>query len=195
VDMPSLTPAVVTAEKFGGSSQPTIPTGDGLVLRPWEPGDAPTVFEAFTDPEIRRWHVRAAASFDEVGAWIDSWVDDWGGRVHAHWAVADSQTAAVVGRASLKGMDLVSGKAGVAYWTVPRARKRGVASHAVEALTAWAFDVVGFHRLELAHSVNNPPSCRVATKTGYLLEGTKRSAGLHLDGWHDMHLHARVKDE
>ena len=35
---------------------------------------------------------------------------------------------------------------------------------------------------------------KVATKSGYLLEGTKRSAGVHDDGRHDMHLHARVRD-
>ena len=194
MDMPRLTPAVVAAEKLGNASQPTILTGDGLVLRPWEPGDAPTVLDAFADPQIRRWHVRSASSLGEVAGWIDSWMDDWVGQVHAHWAVADSQTAAVVGRASLKNMNPTHGQAEVAYWTVPVARGRGVASRAVEALTAWAFDEVGFHRLQLSHSVNNPTSCRVATRTGYLLEGTKRSAGLHLDGWHDMHLHARVKD-
>jgi hypothetical protein len=27
------------------------------------------------------------------------------------------------------------------------------------------------------------------------LEGTKRSAILHPDGWHDMHLHARVRGD
>jgi len=26
-------------------------------------------------------------------------------------------------------------------------------------------------------------------------EGVKRRAGLHLDGWHDMHLHARINDD
>lgn len=52
----------------------------------------------------------------------------------------------------------------------------------------------GFHRLHLDHSTRNHASCRVATKSGYLLEGTMRSAGLHDDGRHDMHLHARVRD-
>lgn len=43
------------------------------------------------------------------------------------------------------------------------------------------------------HAVRNEASCRVAIKTGFVLEGTKRSAVLHPDGWHDMHLHARVR--
>ena len=44
------------------------------------------------------------------------------------------------------------------------------------------------------HSTRNEASCRVAAGAQFLAEGTKRSACLHLDGWHDMHLHARVND-
>jgi RimJ/RimL family protein N-acetyltransferase len=164
--MPSLTSDVVAAGTFGSGAQPTIPTGSGLVLRPWTPSDAPAVFEAFADPEIRRWHVRAASSRDEVETWIDSWVADWPGGAQAHWAVADSHTNELVGRASLKNIELVSGQGEVAYWTMPDRRRQRVASRAVGALTRWAFGEVGFHRLELTHSVHNSSSCRVAVRTG-----------------------------
>jgi [ribosomal protein S5]-alanine N-acetyltransferase len=40
--------------------------------------------------------------------------------------------------------------------------------------------------------VANQASCRVGAKAGYELEGIMRGALLHADGWHDMHLHARV---
>lgn len=70
-----------------------------------------------------------------------------------------------------------------------------MAPRAVSALTHWAFDEIGFERLELAHSVLNEASCRVAAKTGFALEGTRRHSHLHADGWHDMHLHARLRDD
>ena len=54
---------------------------------------------------------------------------------------------------------------------------------------------VGLHRIELEHSTLNKASCRVAVKAHYLAEGTKRSSGLHADGWHDMHQHAQVNAE
>nr|WP_232839963.1 GNAT family protein [Nocardia aurea] len=87
------------------------------------------------------------------------------------------------------------GQAEVAYWTVPAARGRGVAPRAAATLTDWALNARGFHRIELAHSVRNTQSCRVARKLGFALEGTRRSAGLHADGWHDMHLHARIRGD
>ena len=49
--------------------------------------------------------------------------------------------------------------------------------------------------VELIHSTRNPASCRVAENAGYKLEGTKRREALHADGWHDMHLHARLIDD
>ena len=193
--MPVLTPDIVGAEMFSRTCQPTIVAGDALVVRPWKASDALAVFEAFADPEIRRWHLRSASSRSEVAGWIDSWVADWSEGAQAHWAVAASQTDEVVGRVSLKNMVLACGQAEVAYWTMPTRRRRAVAVRAVEALTRWAFDEVGFHRLELTHSVSNPPSCSVAVKTRFALEGIRRQAGLHLDGWHDMHLHARVNSD
>jgi len=50
----------------------------------------------------------------------------------------------------------------------------------------------GLHRLELTHSVANAASCRVALRAGFVLEGTRRAEGLRTDGWHDMHLPARI---
>ena len=66
-----------------------------------------------------------------------------------------------------------------------------MAGRALTAMTEWLF-TLGLHRVELMHSVLNEPSCRVAAKQGFELEGTRRSALLHPDGWHDMHLHARI---
>ncbi|MFK0025381.1 GNAT family N-acetyltransferase [Streptomyces sp. NPDC090798] len=54
---------------------------------------------------------------------------------------------------------------------------------------------IGFHRLELDHSTRNHASCRVAAKSGYLLEGTERGAAVHDDGRHDMRLHARIRGD
>ena len=62
-------------------------------------------------------------------------------------------------------------------------------------MSQWLFETAGLHRIVLAHSTRNNASCRVASKAGYLLEGTCRSDLLHSDGWHDMHLHARLASD
>ncbi|MGW2659864.1 GNAT family N-acetyltransferase [Nocardia tengchongensis] len=191
--MPRSAPPIVAAETFTRAVQPVLPVGDGLVLRPWLRRDGPEVYVAFQDPAIARWHVRTADTVEEVGDWVDAWARSWSSGTAANWAVADSRSGRLMGRASLHHMELWHGEAEVAYWVVPAARGRGIAPRAVEALVGWAFEVAGFHRIELRHSVHNIQSCSVAHKSGFVLEGINRSAGLHTDGWHDMHLHARIQ--
>lgn len=192
--MPSLTTDIIAATAFTGRSQPVI-SAEQLVLRPWDLADAPAVLDAFSDPHIQRWHVRAAASLEEVSTWIHAWVADWSAGRHANWAVTDTGTNELLGRASIKNLDFENGQGGVAYWTMPHRRRQGVATRAINTLSRWAFQDIGFHRLALTHSVHNTASCRTAVRTGFVLEGTQRRAGLHRDGWHDMHLHARLHDD
>ncbi|WP_326839311.1 GNAT family N-acetyltransferase [Rhodococcus sp. AQ5-07] len=49
--------------------------------------------------------------------------------------------------------------------------------------------------MELEHSIHNPRSCRVATKAGFNEEGVRRGSARHADGWHDMHVHARLRSD
>ncbi|WP_344255540.1 GNAT family protein, partial [Mycolicibacterium llatzerense] len=86
--------------------------------------------------------------------------------------------------------DRGDGLAGVAYWMLPAARGRGLCTTAVKVVCRWAFEEAGFHRIEVDHSTRNEASCRVAMKSGFREEGIRRSAALHVDGWHDMHVHA-----
>lgn len=127
----------------------------------------------------------------EAEQWVvaagQSWIDE----TAASWAITASD-ASVIGRMTLGAVDLAAGQADVRYWVVPAARGRRVASRALSLLSTWAMADLRLHRLELEHSTRNPRSCRVADRAGYQLEGTKRSQTLHRDGWHDMHLHAKV---
>ncbi|MFF8094766.1 GNAT family N-acetyltransferase [Streptomyces sp. NPDC016675] len=193
--MPYLTRPVLPAGTLSRDPQPTIPTGDGLVLRPWRTEDAPAVHAAFQDPVMHQWHIRTAESEEEVRGWIAEWQQAWEHERAVQWAVADAAGERLLGRVALREIQLGDGVAEVAYWTTAAARGRGVAARATRTLARWALDGIGFQRLELSHAVANEASCRVARKAGFALEGTKRSALLHPDGWHDMHLHARVRGD
>ncbi|MEU7426531.1 GNAT family N-acetyltransferase [Streptomyces sp. NPDC040750] len=190
--MPFLISPVLTPGALARTPQPVLPTGDGLLLRPWRAEDAPAVHAAFQDPVLRQWHLRSCDSEEEAAGWIAQWRGVWEGECEAQWAVVAEGTDELVGRVALRQILLADGIAEVAYWTVRSARGRGVAVRAARTVTRWALEEIGFHRLELFHATANEASCRVATKAGFRAEGTKRSALLHPDGWHDMHVHARV---
>ena len=59
--MPVLTEAVVPVGTLAGMSQPALRAEPGLLLRPWNQEDVPTIVEAYADPAIQ--HV--AFPFDD----------------------------------------------------------------------------------------------------------------------------------
>jgi RimJ/RimL family protein N-acetyltransferase len=191
VDVPDLVGAVVPAGRLRGRPQPELFV-DELTLRPWQLANAPSVVRAYQDAAIQQWHARSMTA-QEAEEWVASWATRWQAETGAGWAVWDDQ--GVLARMSLRGLDLAEGVGEAAYWVLPEARGRSVAPRALRAMSAWLFIEVGLHRIELAHSVRNTGSCQVAIKAGFPLEGTKRAGAIHLDGWHDMHLHARLQTD
>jgi RimJ/RimL family protein N-acetyltransferase len=188
------TQPAIPAGTLAADPQPVLLAVGGLVLRPWEATDAAVFLAAYQDPRIRRWHVHQPASEDEVRDWFDRYRRDWTQETGAHWAVT-RDGGAVLGRIALRGWNFDDGVAACAYWVLPAARGAGVASRALTALSVWALGETRFHRLRLSHSTRNEASCRVALGAGFLLEGTERSAAVHSDGRHDMHLHARIRGQ
>jgi RimJ/RimL family protein N-acetyltransferase len=189
--MPRLVDAVVQPGALSGTHQPAIFIDEQLLLRPWVEVDVPAVVAAYAEQDIQAWNL---SSMDgaEAHEWIRSWTAAWEAETDACWAIVEQTHHSVVGRVALRHILLSAGSAEVTYWVARQARRRGAASVATVTVSQWAFGSLGLHRLELLHSVQNVPSCDVADRAGFVLEGTLRSSLLHADGWHDMHLHALI---
>jgi len=193
--MPSQFAPVVPEGALRDRPQPRI-EGHGLVLRPWREGDIPALIAAYDDPEIRQWHARTLEDEHEARAWLQQRQGARRRETAVDWAVVDpANDKIVLGRAGLNSVDLTEGLADVAYWVAPAHRRERIATRALCALSDWAFDDLCLQRLALLHSTRNQPSCRVAERGLYVAEGTLRQAALHPDGWHDMHLHARLASD
>ena len=186
--MPSLVTPALPRGTIAALAQPEL-SANGTTLRPWRAADCPVVVAAFADPAIQRWHCRSMTD-QEAADWIDSWRARWQDETDASWAVLEA--GVVVGQVGLRRILLDEGVAAVSYWVLPAARGRRVAPRALATLSQWCFLTLGLHRLALSHSTANVASCRVAQHAGFAAEGTERSHARHADGWHDMHLHARL---
>lgn len=191
--MTSTVPPAIPPGTMANLVQPRVRIDDELALRPWHGADAPAVLAAFNDPDIIRWHTRRMTTVSEADDWIESQLTAWTAERSASFAIVDTSDESVLGRTALH-TDLVDGVAEIAYWILPAARRRMVASRAAVAATAWAHEF-GFHRIELQHSTLNTASCRVAERAGFIAEGVKRQSDRHADGPHDMHLHARLASD
>ncbi len=193
--VPLLIEPALPAGTFRAGAQPCLIVDDRLVLRPWCRDDAEVVKTAFACPDIQRWHVRRIDGDEEALGWIAGWDRRWADETDASWAVVDARDDRPIGQVGLRTISLFEASAQLSYWVLPTERGAGIAARAVETLTRWTFGTVRLNRLFLLHSTANPASCRIAGKAGFGLEGTLRSSMLHADGWHDVHLHARLRSD
>ena len=191
--MPLLVDPALPQGTLRDVAQPRLAT-DALTLRSWRRSDAAAVRTAFACPDIQRWHVRRLDSLDEAGEWVAQWADRWDSESAASRAAVDGDDQPL-GQVGLRNISLAEGSASLSYWVIPAARGQSIAARSVDALSGWAFGLIGFNRLNVHHSTANTASCRVAERTGYRLEGTLRQAIKHADGWHDWHVHGRLRTD
>ncbi|WP_232247225.1 GNAT family N-acetyltransferase [Kitasatospora azatica] len=176
------------------TEQPVLELPNGLELRPWHLSDAEVLVAAAQDPAIRLWNLLSVGSLEDACKRIERMHERWRAEQGAIWAIARPGGGAL-GLIGWGDIDLVHGNAEILYWVLAAARGGGVVAEATKRVSRWALDDLGLHRLRLCHAVENPASCRVALKAGYSFEGTQRSALLHVDGWHDQHLHALIQGD
>jgi RimJ/RimL family protein N-acetyltransferase len=160
-----------TTTRFPAEATPTAPA---LVLRPWDPADAAGLAALGGDEALRRWTSFAVDDASSAARWLREQRHGWEQGRRFAFAVAEAGPSRAgglpVGHVVLK--DVVPGgpSAEVGYWTVARARGRGVAPRALRALSDWAFTTFardGLTRLVLRHQAANTASCRVAEKSRY----------------------------
>ncbi|WP_406063846.1 GNAT family N-acetyltransferase [Streptomyces sp. NBC_01077] len=178
---------------------PATPTAPALLLRPWRVDDVAELVESYRDPDLRGQVSVPMESEADGLAWVGAQEGGWAAGVRFCFAVLEEPSGAepqrLAGSVVLKEVAPGKPSAEVGYWTAARARGRGVAPRALEALTAWAFDTYGtdgLERLELLHQVDNLASCRVAEKCGYAFDRILPSAppAFPLDG--HLHVQGRV---
>ncbi|RZU14468.1 RimJ/RimL family protein N-acetyltransferase [Streptomyces sp. BK239] len=154
-------------------------TAPALVLRTWRPSDAADLIDVHRDPALRRWGSGDVRDEASAARWVRAQQEGWASGRRFAFAVLEARSGggegALVGNVVLKASGGPSAEVG--YWTAAHARGSGVAPRALAALTDWAFTAVGgLTRLELLHQSDNTASCRVAEKTGYVLDAVLPAA-------------------
>lgn len=141
----------------------------GLVLRPLAISDAEALFAAHNDAETHRyWSGPAHQSVAETRRFIAETLALRGARV---WAVTEAGGEAL-GRVALFHIREGVGEFGVIMR--PQATGRGLASRAIAAVSQYAFDVLGFHRLMADIDPENCASLSLFLHAGFEREGLLR---------------------
>jgi RimJ/RimL family protein N-acetyltransferase len=149
---------------------PDPPLSDAVVaLRPYTDADVPALVEICQDPDIARFTtVPSPYAETDARAYLQ--------RVTAGLAEGTQLTLGVTGAADRDillgsvGLHAIDGEqraAEVGYLLAPAARGRGVATRAVQLITAWGFETLGLARVELRTMAGNAASQAVAARAGF----------------------------
>jgi len=146
-------------------------------LRPCRQGDEYLVIAAIEESRAEiapfgAW-CHADYSIEDARKWVGmQLVAQSVGSISEFLVVADDGT--LLGACGLNDVDYLNRRANLGYWVRTSACGRGVATHAVMELVAWAFAKTDLERLEVLVSVRNAASLRVAEKAGAVREGILR---------------------
>ena len=147
------------------------------VLRPWAPGDAPSLVRHADNYEIwRRLRDNFPHPYTRVKA--DEWISFARGQ-NPQTQLAIEVLAEAVGGIGLElRSDVERCSAEVGYWLGESVWGRGVAPAAVRAITRYGFEELGLVRLFAVPFASNEASMRVLEKAGYTREGTMRRSAI-----------------
>ncbi|WP_327008375.1 GNAT family N-acetyltransferase [Dactylosporangium sp. NBC_01737] len=155
-----------------------------IALRPWREDDTDAVVEACSDPVTARFMPFLPQPYtrEDAMAFFRHKPGDL--------AVVDPATDGVLG--AVGSTPRGEGIAEVGYWVMPAARRKGVASAALEGFATRLFES-GLQRLYLVTALTNGASQRVAVAGGFVREGVARGSSRTRDGgWQDMVVWARL---
>jgi RimJ/RimL family protein N-acetyltransferase len=161
---------------------------DGVItLSPPGAADVRTIMEWLTDREVQHWNDwPLSPPVDDPKSYAGrlAHAQEWATRFGDLWAEGSMLTFIIRSAETREGLGWVDlkprggGRGHVAYGVIERHRGKGAASRAVVLATRYAFDFVGWHRLELTMIAHNAASRAVALKTGFRQEGLLRSYGV-----------------
>jgi RimJ/RimL family protein N-acetyltransferase len=169
-------------------SAPDQVYGSNIVLRRWQPADAPLLLDAIAAslPELRRWTPWVIPDPFEVSTLAERLAkfhlqfDAGETYIYGIFDPAESQVLGQVGLYARVGPDALE----VGYFLRSDATGRGIATEATRLLVDVAFRVCGVSRVEARCEPGNTSSSAIPRRLGFTLRETiQTSDGKPLEIW------------
>ncbi len=150
-----------------------------LIIRAPRPGDGAAINAAVVESlaELRPWMPWATEKPSVAET------EEFARRAAAGWLTRESLTLSLwrkdtgeyVGNSGMHRIDWEVPSVEIGYWVRTSLAGQGYITEAVHAITAFAFDTLGAHRVEIHCDERNTRSAAVARRCGYELEGVLRN--------------------
>ncbi len=160
--------------------RPTLET-ERLILRPFEPDDAPRVALLAGDRDVAKTTMAIGHPYELSSAenWIATHPEAFEKGQHVVFAVTLRDNHELIGAMGLV-LNLNQEKAELGYWVGKPYWSRGYCTEAARAVLQFAFAELRLNRIHAHHFSHNPASGRVMQKVGMRHEGHLRQ---HVKKW------------
>src|SRR5690606_6035884 len=174
------------------ATTPTL-TGERIRLVPLQARHARDVYQSLQDPVSRRLTgTHTTFTFDQIERFCAS-RDEQDDRLD--FAIEDIATGTYAGGMALNGIDVHNESGGFRVDLVEDYRGQGHGPEAIRLMLAYAFDVIGLHRVRLEVFDFNEHAMRAYQKCGFVLEGREREALMWEGQRYDMLIMAVLKGD
>ena len=154
-----------------------------LLLRPFEPADAPSVHANWaSDPAVQSMYCEpACATLEETQDLLANYIAGYEKKDRYRWAIIEKASGECAGQIAYFLVDTKNHFGEIEYCIGQAFQRRGYCSEALRAVVAYGFERVRFHKVQVCHNGNNEASKGVIRKFGFTREGALRDY-FYIDG-------------
>lgn len=163
---------------------------DGLRLRPMRDADAAAWHAYLRDEAVTRHTSWQLDGPDTLVRLIRAYANP--AESHSMRFAIETADGALAGTIGLNEISLPARRAEIAYDVAPQYWRRGIATQACQAVTAWALRELGFARIQATVLDTNLASAGVLERCGYQREGLLRRYRQVRGEARDFWMHARI---
>lgn len=178
---------------MNNDTQPTLTT-ERLILRPFEPEDAPVVQRLAGDRVVADTTERIPHPYEDgmAEAWIATHPQQFLERKQCTFAIVLKDGQQVIGAVGLT-LTVAHSRGELGYWIGREFWNRGFCTEAARAVIEYGFSGLGLHRIHARHLTRNPASGRVMAKLGMQHEGRLRQHTRKWDIFEDVDVYGVLR--
>lgn len=126
---------------------------------------------------------------------LNNWIDSYKNESFYQWAITLKENDEPIGAIGLFVVNENDSCGDVGYCIGKKYWGQGIVTEALNAVFNFAFETIGFNRIETYHSINNPASGRVMQKSGMIFEGLAKQKYKSISGFEDSNMYSILKKD
>lgn len=147
------------------------------------------------DERVSRYMSWEFHSVDEVSEWLSDWQTEYQKADTYYWGLYLKDTNELIGTIYLISEGEIVKVGSVSYCIGYQWWGNGYMQEALKSVISFAFERIGYNRIEAFHAQSNIQSARVMQKAGMTLDGTLRQRAKTFNGYEDCVYYSILKDE